>query len=239
MNISIFILSILTQLASFATASISEISLLNSYQYELQLASQTRPPSFTPLRALLPERDPQELARILKKYSYVDPQRLIRPELLEKALEVYDQNPGTFANRQYLSVIDFREPSDRLRLFIIEMKSGSVEALHTAHGEGSDSNDDGWAESFSNIPGSKQSSVGIYRTAETYSGAFGFSLRLDGLSPTNSKVRSRAIVVHGWSKMNDNNIKQIRSWGCPAISEINRDRIIHQIKNGSLIFADN
>lgn len=40
------------------------------------------------------------------------------------------------------------------------------------------------------------SSLGIYRCAETYEGKHGYSMRLDGLEPTNSLARERAIVIH-------------------------------------------
>jgi hypothetical protein len=47
------------------------------------------------------------------------------------------------------------------------------------------------------------SSLGVYKTAETYNGKHGLSLRLDGLSPTNSKARERAVVVHGADYVED------------------------------------
>ena len=46
--------------------------------------------------------------------------------------------------------------------------------------------------------GSRQSSLGLFRTADTYVGQNGYSLRLDGLEPGfNSQARARAIVMHG------------------------------------------
>lgn len=53
------------------------------------------------------------------------------------------------------------------------------------------------AEKFSDIPHSNQSSLGFYKTAETYFGKHGLSLRLDGLEKgINDKARQRAIVIH-------------------------------------------
>ncbi|MCP5916770.1 murein L,D-transpeptidase catalytic domain family protein, partial [Klebsiella pneumoniae] len=75
------------------------------------------------------------------------------------------------------------------RFFIVDMNSGSVWPLHVAHGKGSDSNHDGYAEKFSNTSGSNASSLGYYITAETYNGSNGYSLRLDGMSSTNSNAR--------------------------------------------------
>ena len=68
-----------------------------------------------------------------------------------------------------------------------------------SHGHGSEGKrDDGYAEVFSNVPGSNASSLGLYRTAETYRSDVypGLAMRLDGLSPTNSNARSRFIVIH-------------------------------------------
>lgn len=235
---SIVILLGLLSASSFANALMADLSM--AHQHELELAGKSIRPDFPPLNFEPMTSASAEITKsnLQSKYSYVDPNKVIRQELLLKALEIYDKNSSTFPNRDFLTVIDFSKNSQWSRFYLIDMRTGDVESLHTAHGEGSDPNDDGLAERFSNISGSKQSSLGIYRTAETYEGSFGYSLRLDGLSKTNSNVRKRAIVVHGWSKMSDQNEKQILSWGCPAISEANRDRVINLIKGGSLIFAD-
>ena len=46
--------------------------------------------------------------------------------------------------------------------------------------------------------GSHQTSLGLFRTADTYVGSNGYSLRLDGLEPgVNDRARERAIVMHG------------------------------------------
>ena len=64
-----------------------------------------------------------------------------------------------------------------------------------AHGRGSGEN---FATRFSNGDGSHQTSLGLFRTADTYVGTNGYSLRLDGLEPgVNDRARERAIVMHG------------------------------------------
>jgi len=180
---------------------------------------------------------PSETAQILAKHSHLDPKRLVPSRLLEQAVIYFEANKTKFANQNYISVIDFSKKSTKARFFIINLKSGAVWALHTAHGSGSDTNHDGIAESFGNVSGSNKSSLGFYRTAETYQGRNGYSLRLDGLSSTNSRARSRAIVIHGANYVRDANTIQGRSAGCPAVSHTNRDKMINQIKNGSLIYA--
>ncbi|WP_323896692.1 murein L,D-transpeptidase catalytic domain family protein [Aeromonas allosaccharophila] len=98
------------------------------------------------------------------------------------------------------------------------------------------------AERFSNQLNSRQSSLGVYRTAETYLGKHGYSLRLDGLSPgKNSNARKRAIVVHGATYASPTHLRKYdklgRSWGCPALPKEQARAIIDTIKGGSVIYA--
>jgi L,D-transpeptidase catalytic domain len=117
------------------------------------------------------------------------------------------------------------------------LKTGAVEAYHSAHGTGSDSNHDGYAEKFSNATGSNASSLGFAKTVETYiSGKFGYALRMKGLSTTNSNIYSRAVVVHGAKYVYDSDTKQGRSYGCPAVSFANRDHVVNTLKGGALIY---
>lgn len=174
---------------------------------------------------------------ILQKYNFVDPTRMVRTDALAKALVYFDANKSNFKNQNYVSVIDFAKHSSEPRFYIISMKTGAVWAIRVAHGKGSDANHDGYAEKFSNTSGAHASSLGFYRTAETYQGGHGLSLRLDGLSSTNSKARSRAVVIHGANYVQDTNVKQGRSWGCPAVSMQNLKNVIGYIKGGSLIYA--
>lgn len=179
-----------------------------------------------------------EKAQIQSKYSHLDPNKIVPAALLKKAVEYFEANQSKFANQKFISVIDFSKSSSKSRFFVIDMNNGSVWALHNAHGSGSDTNNDGYAESFGNVSGSGKTSLGFYRTAETYQGKNGYSLRLDGLSTTNSNARSRAIVVHGANYVYDSNKKAGRSLGCPASSHANRDKLINKIKGGSMIYAN-
>lgn len=178
-----------------------------------------------------------EKSQIRSKWSHLDPNHVVPAALLQKAVEYFEANQSRFANKNYISVIDFSKKSSKVRFFVVDLKTGSVWALHTAHGSGSDRDHDGYAESFGNVSGSNKSSLGFYKTAETYQGRNGYSLRLDGLSSTNSNVRSRAIVVHGAKYVYDKAVIQGRSSGCPAVSHANRDKLINKIKGGSLIYA--
>ncbi len=139
-----------------------------------------------------------------------------------------------------LSVIDFRLPSSEPRLWVIDTAAGRT--LHherVSHGRTTGELE---ATAFSNVPGSNASSIGLYRTAEVYTGRHGRSLRLDGLDPGwNDRARDRAIVVHGaeyctlehvarWGRLG-------RSQGCPALDPAVSDAVIDTIRDGTLLFA--
>lgn len=207
----------------------SDIPKVPNVSEPLPPSSQTPPPQSAPA---LGERE-----EILKLYDYVDPNRIVPDKHLEEAILYYHKNKSKLKNSSVLSVIDFGQSSSQKRFYIINMTTGTVWNIHVSHGKGSDSDHDGYAEKFSNTSGSNASSLGFYLTAETYEGSNGYSLRLDGLSSTNSNARARAVVVHGASYVQDSAVIQGRSWGCPAVSTANRTKVINLIKGGSLIYA--
>lgn len=170
-------------------------------------------------------------------YDHLDPKRLVPTQALKQAVQYFDQIKDKINNPRFLSIIDFSKHSQQRRFFLINMFTGAVETFKVAHGQGSDSNHDGWAERFSNQPNSKASSIGYYLTAETYLGKYGLSLKLDGLSLTNSNARTRAVVVHGAPYVNDRIEKIGRSWGCPALDLKYAKQVIELIKEGSLMYA--
>jgi hypothetical protein len=178
-----------------------------------------------------------EQTAILARYPQLDPNKEVPRNLLATALRYFEDHSSSVKNKSYVAVIDFSLPSTTHRFWIINMASGSVFGTTVAHGKNSDKNNDGFAEAFSNQPNSDMSSLGIYLTAETYSGAHGLSLRLDGMSVTNSNVRARAVVIHGADYVQDKNVRQGRSWGCPAVPMAYRDKIIGMIKGGTVIYA--
>ncbi|MCH7409036.1 murein L,D-transpeptidase catalytic domain family protein [Belliella sp. DSM 111904] len=138
-----------------------------------------------------------------------------------------------------LSVIDFTLPSSQKRLWIIDMVSGEI--LHHGYVSHGRNSGDLMAKSFSNTNSSYKSSLGFYKTAETYQGKHGYSLRLDGLeSGYNDSARERAIVIHGAAYANEDFIKTTgrlgRSLGCPALPLAEANKVIDLIKNKSLLF---
>jgi hypothetical protein len=184
-----------------------------------------------------PQLRAREEAFVLNKYANVDPGHIIPDAMLSKALTYFDANQAHIPNKTTLTIVDFTPFSGIARMYVIDMASGSVWTLRVAHGSGSDPKHTGYATKFSNTSGSLMSSLGFYRTAEIYTGKHGVSLRLDGLSSTNSNVRARAIVVHSAAYVVDKNVNEGRSNGCFAVSLANKDKLLAKIKNGSLIYA--
>ena len=139
-----------------------------------------------------------------------------------------------------LAVIDYSLPSTERRLWVFDIASRKLLfAEHVAHGQGTGEN---FARDFSNRDGSHQTSLGLFRTTETYNGKNGYSLKMQGLEPgTNDAAMSRAIVMHGAPYVNPSAAKQQgrlgRSWGCPAVRPEVAQAVIDSLKNGQMIFA--
>ncbi len=155
---------------------------------------------------------------------------------LENALDFYSRNYKKLKNKKTITIFDISKHSGKKRLYVIDVDTEKAYMLHVTHGENSDRNDDGYATHFSNTSGSHQSSLGFMRTAETYTGRNGHSMRMDGLERRNSRVRPRAIVVHGASYVSDKYRKMGRSWGCPAVDHKYNKWLISKIKGGSLFY---
>lgn len=140
---------------------------------------------------------------------------------------------------EMLTIVDFSLSSKEDRMWVINMKTKEV-VLQTlvAHGRNSGLE---FANSFSNISESYQSSLGFYLTGETYTGKHGLSLRLDGLEKgINSAARDRAVVIHGADYVSENFVNQNgrlgRSQGCPAVSTVISKKLINLIKDKSCLF---
>lgn len=148
------------------------------------------------------------------------------------------QSENKIKNKQFITIIDMSMSANKNRFFLIDLKNESiVYKSKVAHGRNSGGE---FAKLFSNKIGSFKSSIGFYKTAETYSGKHGLSLRLDGLEYSNSNARKRAIVIHAADYVSDvfidKNGRLGRSLGCPSLPIENYTKIINHIKNGSLLF---
>jgi hypothetical protein len=167
----------------------------------------------------------------------------LSPKVLAMALDAVScaKARGASASKDdLLTIIDYSLPSTEPRLWVLDLAHGKV-LFHelVAHGAGSG---DVYATRFSNTNDSRQTSLGLFRTAGTYEGGNGYSLVLQGLdSGINDRAEARHIVMHGAWYVSPEHARQHgrigRSWGCPALSEKSAHRVIDTIKGGSYIFS--
>jgi hypothetical protein len=181
-----------------------------------------------------------ELSKHVRRQSH--------PDALRLALQAYYNyqaaNPGKIRNPCFYFV-DYGLDNATPRGYVFDMKALElVEGPFTvAHGRGSSRARNGAPTSFSNVPGSAATSLGLYLTQETYgfSGTAGgrryrsIGLRMSGLSGRfNSAARQRGVVTHGAPYVTARDAG--RSEGCPAMEEPRAQRLIPQIANGGLVF---
>lgn len=192
---------------------------LHAASFFPQVAS-TPPPGVTPLHHQLLQLAPQATPAALR--------------LAAQALSCADPNA------ERLAVIDYSLPSTEPRLWVFDLHQHKLlfEEL-VSHGQGSG---DAQAELFSNTPDSHQSSIGLFRTMNSYYGRNGYSLRLQGLEPNvNDLAFERAIVIHGADYVSDAFITQTgrlgRSHGCPAVREGVTYPLINSLKEDQYVFA--
>jgi hypothetical protein len=184
-----------------------------------------------------PHLTPAESAEILANYARLDPSHTIARSLLSDAIVYYDVNKAHIDNAGHMVVVDFALDSGKKRFFLLDMQTGEVTPHAVAHGAGSEIDGNGFARKFSNEDGSHESSLGFVLTGEIYSGVHGRSLRLDGLSTTNSNMRSRAIVLHSADYVHDSASRQGHSFGCFALDPAVKDAVVDAIFGGALLYA--
>jgi hypothetical protein len=143
--------------------------------------------------------------------------------------------------------VDYSINSTTARFFVYNVKTGEFYKYKCAHGIGGDNlkPHDGKCRQVSNVSGSYCSSLGLIETGEHYdSDVVGQAVRLKGLSPTNSKIEARGVVLHGGAYVEDNasgTNRTIcgRSYGCIVvddqyINKKNGGELIEWLKDGSI-----
>jgi hypothetical protein len=184
----------------------------------------------------VPARAGELAARLLQQAPGLE------PEVLELALSAQEcaRASGQAPRARRLAVIDYSLPSTEPRMWVFDLqRKRLLYAEHVAHGRGSGDN---LATEFSNVEGSHQTSLGLFVTDQTYYGANGYSLRLDGLDPGfNDLARQRAIVMHGAPYVDPAFAQEQgrlgRSLGCPAVRDEVARPLINQLRHGQLVFA--
>ncbi|MCY1541488.1 L,D-transpeptidase catalytic domain [compost metagenome] len=169
-----------------------------------------------------------------------DLELLITPPALDGVLGELNRN-----RHPRFAVVDYSRASTLPRFYLFDSRSHALlGSFRVAHGKGSDTDHDGIADSFSNAFGSRATSLGLFRTSQVFDSeepGHGRSMRLIGLSPSNSNAEERAIVIHANSYMEEDFIRRHgvpgRSYGCLVLAGADRDRVIEELAGGALIFA--
>lgn len=190
--------------------------------------------AITPLSALASAPD-----ALLRDLGRIAP--ALNPQALRHALAAMQcaVNHGAEPARR-LAVIDYSLPSSQRRLWIFDLQRKRLLLQdYVAHGRKSGEH---FAQVFSNQLGSHKTSLGLFRTAESYRGKHGYSLRMDGLEPgLNDRARERAIVIHGAAYVTPRWVAKHgrlgRSLGCPAVRPEVARMVVDQLKGGQFLFA--
>jgi hypothetical protein len=165
----------------------------------------------------------------------------LRPAVLEQACVGYLalRHAGRIQQGGVLAVADMDLPSSEKRLWVLDLQAGRVlHRSHVAHGRGSGQLR---ARRFSNVMKSECTSLGFYRTQDTYGGKHGLSRRLRGLDAgQNSNAASRYVVLHAADYVSASYLQQHGqvgySRGCPALPPDQYKAIIKSLPEGSCLF---
>lgn len=163
---------------------------------------------------------------------------------LVKATVAYLKFKDSVKHHDYMVILNYKDPSYKKRLYVIDISTSNlVRAHHVAHGSATGcAYDKAMACNFSNVVGSRKTSLGAMITADEYQGKHGRSLRLHGLEKgLNDNVLARYVVIHSADYMTDQYIlshgRAGQSWGCPAVDPAVCDSLIDLVKGGRFVYA--
>lgn len=144
-------------------------------------------------------------------------------------------------NLHVLTIVDFDRPSYQKRLWVIDLHNDHlIMTVHVAQGENTGKV---YARRFSNDPGSRESSLGVFTTVgDQYVGEYGVALRLKGLEAgINNNAFFRGIVIHSDQEISPRFINAMgyagQTWGCFAVNPDHIDRLVEMLQGGSVFFA--
>jgi len=124
-------------------------------------------------------------------------------------------------NKKIAFLVDMRIKSGKNRFFVYDLVNNKIlDQGLVAHGSGSETQVRGELK-FSNEPNSNCTALGRYSIEKCYKGIFGKAYRLHGLDETNSNALKRAIVLHHYSAVpeQEQDYYISRSKGCPMVNE--------------------
>ena len=145
-------------------------------------------------------------------------------------------------NTEIALFIDLSRHSGRRRFVAWDFKAQRpIFSCPVSHGSGSERSHVRSAYArLSNEDGSHLSSLGRALVGERYEGRYGVAYRLDGLEDSNSNLRPRCVVLHGWEHTTSfpiYPIPTVGSFGCPVLSTKMMARVdeILQTQKGVII----
>ena len=157
------------------------------------------------------------------------------------ALREYCRKEGY--NTNIALFVDLSRHSGRNRFVAWDFERNvAIFTCPVSHGSGSERSHVRSAYAHvSNEDGSHLSSVGRALVAERYDGRYGIAYRLDGLDDTNSNLRSRFVVLHGWEHTTSFPIfplATVGSFGCPVLSRKMMAKVDSLIRDESKVILD-
>ena len=181
------------------------------------------------------------LAMPRRVFAEAPPPRWER-EVLGVAREQMERVREELWRHDRVGIADFGLHSALRRFHLCNLEDGTIRSLHVTHGLGSDRNNNGYLDKFSNVEGSLCTSRGAYVTWEWYTGRYGRSMRLGGLDNSNRNAFERAIVIHGADYATPAHVERFgqlgRSHGCLAFGPEGLREVLGQLWGGRLIYAD-
>jgi hypothetical protein len=192
-----------------------------------------------------PPADPSAAYRLLASYVTESSDSNGFRIAVEAYFRYRSQRPAV-VRKPYLYFVDLGLDPATPRGYVFDMdRLQLVEGPFTvAQGRGSSRTRNAVPSVFSNVPGSKASSLGLYLTQDTYafrgrSGGREYTsvgLRLRGESGRfNDAARDRGIVVHGAPYVTPEGAG--RSEGCPAMEPDRARRLLPLLAGGSVVFV--
>ncbi|MNU76963.1 hypothetical protein D3C71_665260 [compost metagenome] len=156
------------------------------------------------------------------------------PQQIE-AVKKYIQSKGTVYSNRKAILVDMKIPSKYFRFFVVDLKTNQILSKGLcAHGSGSEMEGTDSLQ-FSNTPNSYMTSLGMYKIGNAYQGSFGKSYKLIGLEKSNDKALARAIVLHryGCVPEEEQYYPICNSLGCAMLAENYFEELIPMIDNES------
>lgn len=170
----------------------------------------------------------------------------ISAKAVQNTIDFLKANQGrlekTLQNRNYVVINDFTLDSTNKRMYVLNLKTKTVERYLVSHGNGKGNKDGAKAPGFSNEEGSHLTPTGfLVMKDEAYNSKSKIPNRIemDGLEARNSNARARKIIFHG-GPISEAEIKKFGwigfSEGCPQVKRSDYEALSGKLQGGVLAY---